>query len=91
MRRPTVADVLEAVTHVSGVDPLTEGRYPRTIASRRLACHALREIAECSYPEAARALGYADHTSVMHQCRQPVDWDALRAVLVRVNQMVHQS
>jgi hypothetical protein len=83
-----VADVLEAVTYVAGVDPLTDNTYRDTMRSRRLACHALREISECSFPAIGRALGYADHTSVVYHCGQPVDYDELRAVLNLVAEKV---
>jgi hypothetical protein len=75
-----VADVLEAVTYVAGVDPLTEGRSPRTIRSRRLACHALRELAGFSYPEIAQEMGYADHKTAMYHCAASVGRGDLRAV-----------
>lgn len=89
MRRPTIADVLEAVEYVTGVDPLTYGRMPRTMRSRRLAINALRDILECSWPETARALGYADHSTPLEQYkRHPVDLEALKAVLDRVSVLV---
>ncbi len=83
MRRISVPDVLEAVTYVSGVDPLTPGRLRETIRARRLACHALREITESSYPAIGRALGL-DHSTAMHHCAISVDYDELRAVLARI-------
>jgi chromosomal replication initiation ATPase DnaA len=76
------------VTYVAGVDPMTPGRYPRTIHSRRLACHALREITELSYPEIGRALGYQDHTTVIHHCSIPPDFEELRAVVEQVDWLV---
>jgi chromosomal replication initiation ATPase DnaA len=85
MRRPTVADVLEAVTYVAGVDPMTPGRSKSVTASKVLACHALREITESSLPEIGRAMGNADHTTARHHCAKPVDYDDLRAVAQRVS------
>jgi chromosomal replication initiation ATPase DnaA len=84
VRRPTVADVLEAVTYVAGVDPLTEGQQPHVIRARRLACHVLRDTSELSYPAIADALGYTHHMAVMHQVRQPVDPEELVAVQQRL-------
>jgi Bacterial dnaA protein helix-turn-helix len=78
-----VADVLEAVTYVAGVDPLTNDKRRVTVHSRRLACHALREITESSYPAIGRALEL-DHSTAMHHCAIPPDYDELRAVLERV-------
>ena len=79
-----MADVLEAVTEVTGVDPLTMGRMPRTMRSRRLAICALREITGCSWPEIANEMGYAGHSSPMrvaaHGCDQD-DWSELTAAL----------
>jgi Bacterial dnaA protein helix-turn-helix len=83
VRRPTVADVLEAVTYVAGVDPLEQSRTRDVIRSRRLACHALREITESSYPAIGRALDL-DHSTAMHHCAIPPDYEELRAVLERV-------
>jgi chromosomal replication initiation ATPase DnaA len=83
-----VADVLEAVYTVKGTDPLADDRYRSTIAARRLACHALREINELSYPHIGDILGYADHTTVIHHCSQPVDYEELRAVLHLVSEEV---
>lgn len=79
-----MADVLEAVTYVAGVDPLTEGRTKSVAASRLLAVHALREITECSTPEIAAALGYAGHTTPLRRLSTPVDKFELQAVAVRV-------
>ena len=85
-----MADVLEAVTYVAGVDPLTEGRRREIIHSRRLACHALREIADLSYPAIGRAL-YLDHTTAMHHCNVPVDYDELRAVAGEVSRIIEDE
>lgn len=78
------ADVLEAVSTVTGIDPLTMGRSRWIIHSRRLACHALREITELTYVEIGQTLGYEDHTTAIHHCSQPVDYSELRAVLQEV-------
>jgi chromosomal replication initiation ATPase DnaA len=83
-----VADVLEAVTYVAGVDPRKAGRQKSTMHARRLACHSLREITECSYPEIALTMGYADHTTALHHCAIPPDYDELRAVVERVSEKV---
>lgn len=88
MRRPTVADVLEAVTYVGGVNPLLMGRHPRTMNARRLAIHGLREITGCSWTEVAREMGYADHSTPFQLAKQPVDYDDLRAVVARVDELV---
>ena len=90
MRRPTVADVLEAVTYVAGVDPNTPGRQREIIYSRRLACHALRNITDLSYPAIGRAL-YLDHTTALHHCRQPPDFDELRAVAGEVSRIIEDE
>ena len=90
MRRPTVADVLEAVTYVAGVDPMTHSRVAEVIHSRRLACHALREITELSYPSIGRALNL-DHTTAMHHCSIPVDYDELRAVAGEVSRIIEDE
>ena len=88
MRRPTVADVLEAVTYVGGVDPLLDDQVPRTIKARVLAICALRNITECSWPEIGRELGYADHKTAMYHYAKGCDWDELRAVVDRVSAKV---
>lgn len=76
-----MADVLEAVTYVSGVDPCTKGMTKSVVQSRLLAVHALREITESSTPAIARALGYADHTTPLRRLSTPVDYDDLREVV----------
>lgn len=90
MRLPTVADVLEAVTYVAGVDPLTHGRAAEIIHSRRLACHALREITELSYPSIGRAM-HLDHTTAMHHCAIPTDYDELRSVAAFVSETLEDE
>jgi chromosomal replication initiation ATPase DnaA len=89
MRRPTVADVLEAVTYVAGVDPMRMGRTKSTMHSRRLAICALREIADLSWPEVALEMGYASHSTPMRLASaEPADMGELRAVLDRVSVLV---
>ena len=84
-----MADVLEAVTYVGGVDPLfAEGRSPRAMRARRLAICALREITECSWPEIGRTLGYAEHKTAMYHFAKGCDYDDLRAVADRVDELV---
>jgi chromosomal replication initiation ATPase DnaA len=97
VRRPTVADVLEAVTYVAGVDPLTPGDLRGRAVSknvsraRRLACHSLRQITDCSFPEIGRALHYRDHSTAVHHCSQPVDYEELRAVAGEVSRIIEDE
>jgi hypothetical protein len=93
-----VADVLEAVTYVAGVDPMTRGTRTRAISrtksvasSRLLAVHALREICDLSQTDIARALDYADHTTPRDRLRQPVDYDELRAVVGYVAEILEDE
>jgi hypothetical protein len=84
-----VADVLEAVTYVSGIDPLRMGRTTSTIRARRLAIHSLRQITECSWPEVALSMGYAQHSTPMRLAgTEPPNVDDLRAVIERVSEKV---
>lgn len=91
MRRPTVADVLEAVTYVAGVDPMTRGQSHSLSSARLLAIHALREITDCSYPEIGRALGYSDHSTPIKRISTPVDYDELRAVAGEVSRIIEDE
>jgi chromosomal replication initiation ATPase DnaA len=86
-----VADVLEAVTYVAGVDPLTEGRSTRVADARLLAVHALREITKCSTPEIARALLYSDHSTPLKRLSTPVDKKSLQAVRTEVVHMLREE
>jgi hypothetical protein len=97
MRKPTVADVLEAVTYVAGVDPNTPGtgrmhaRPLRVARARFLAIHALREIAECSTIEIGRALGYSDHSVPVKMLSTAVDYEQLRAVAGEVSRIIEDE
>lgn len=85
-----MADVLEAVTYVAGVDPKTHGRGREIIHSRRLACHALREITELSYPSIGRAMNLT-HTTALHHCGIPTNYDELRAVAGEVSRIIEDE
>lgn len=86
-----MADVLEAVTYVAGVDPLTPGRSHTITRARLLAVHALREITECSTPEIGRALRYSDHSTPLKRLSTPVDYDALRSVAAEVSRIIEDE
>lgn len=91
MRRPTTADVLEAVRYVTGVDPLTAGRSHSVVRARLLAIHALSEINDLSSPEIGRALGYSDHSTPLKRLSTPVDYDELRAVAAEVSRLIEDE
>jgi chromosomal replication initiation ATPase DnaA len=92
MRQPRPADVLEAVRHVTGVDPSRSNKLERrSVASRRLAVAALREICDLTYVQCAHELGYADHSTPLHHARGNVDMRLLKAVLQRVSDKLEEE
>lgn len=85
--RPTATEVLATVSAISGVPDITKGLRAGSrrhhYIERAAAAVLLHEDADLSYPACARALGYVDHTSVIHHVRR---WKTVPRVATLVGQ-----
>lgn len=69
-RRPTMLEVIGAVSEVLNIDPteiLSDRRHRRITLGRHLACYTARKLTYLSFPQIGRAIR-RDHTAVMHGC-----------------------
>jgi chromosomal replication initiator protein len=55
---------------VSEQDVLGKGRHKRVVLARSLAAHLARELTTHSFPEIARGLGRANHSTVIAACQR---------------------
>lgn len=70
---PHVVRVMSAVARLINVslDLVMHGSRDRNAALvRHVTAYALRRALSRSYPEIAREVGYADHTTAMHACKK---------------------
>lgn len=77
----TVADIIDAVAHVSDVsrhEILSRRQQSRPVRARQLVCWLAKRYTLMSYPAIGRAMGDRDHTTVMYSERH---WDVYRDFL----------
>lgn len=71
-RRVLLAEILQAVCAVSGID-VAAVRGPslkrQIVIARRAYCALARELTAASYTRIAMTIGRTDHTTILHHCR----------------------
>jgi hypothetical protein len=79
-----IVEVCAAHFRVSVDDVLGPSRLKPLVNARHVSMWILREMRGFSFPQIAKTMGKADHTTPLHGCRHVDDTPALRAAALEI-------
>ena len=93
IKQNVLNDILKAtskVTHIEIADIIGKCRKDNIVEARRIVCYILREKHKYSWCTIRELMGFSDHTSVLHHCRNHINLTYDKNYINKYNQIIKE-
>jgi chromosomal replication initiation ATPase DnaA len=85
-----VLNITSKVTQIKTPDILGKCRKDNIVEARRLVCYILREHYKYTWHTIKELMGFNDHTSVLHHCKNHINLTYDKSYQSKYNQIIKQ-